>query len=186
MRRGANREIVSVQTVIASVQALTSGLTQLRDEVTTVQNLPTAGNDRFIVVMQVRLSRFGWFHANSSVQPFLRQVAESVGALNNMASALGSQLDSLLVFFGENPNSPEAPKPEDFFGLILTFSTSLQVRTQSVLMLSEGAQSCVYRKPLWSYMTQSPLLSRSCLRWRSRHRHLRPRQPRNRYVHISI
>lgn len=64
---------------------------------------------------------------NNQPQPFTKQVRESVHALHKMASSLDTQLSALLVFFGENPDSPEAPKPEDFFGLILTFSTSLQV-----------------------------------------------------------
>ena len=43
-----------------------------------------------------------------------------------MSSSLDNELRALLAFYGENPDSPEAPKPEDFFGLILSFSSSLQ------------------------------------------------------------
>jgi diaphanous 1 len=43
-----------------------------------------------------------------------------------MSASLESELHSMLAFFGENPDSPEAPKSEDFFGLILSFSSSLQ------------------------------------------------------------
>lgn len=49
-----------------------------------------------------------------------------VESLKNMATLLESDLRSLLAFYGETPDSPEAPKPEDFFGLILSFSSSLQ------------------------------------------------------------
>jgi len=45
-----------------------------------------------------------------------------------MGMAIDKELKALLVYYGENPNSPEAPKPEDFFGLIASFSSSLQVR----------------------------------------------------------
>jgi diaphanous 1 len=44
-----------------------------------------------------------------------------------MEAALRKELNSLLAYYGENPDSPEAPKPEDFFGLIASFSSSLQV-----------------------------------------------------------
>ena len=43
-----------------------------------------------------------------------------------MGTSLDTELRSLLTFYGEDPSSPEAPKPEDFFGLILSFSSSLQ------------------------------------------------------------
>jgi hypothetical protein len=43
-----------------------------------------------------------------------------------MGSALEGELRSLLAYYGENPDSPDAPKPEDFFGLIASFSSSLQ------------------------------------------------------------
>ncbi|THG98335.1 hypothetical protein EW026_g3828 [Hermanssonia centrifuga] len=101
---------VSVQTVIASVQALSSGLLNLQTEIRQLRSVATPSNDRFISVMQ----------------PFVAQVGEGVNALNHMANALDSELQSLLAYFGEIPDSPEAPKPEDFFGLILTFSSSLQ------------------------------------------------------------
>lgn len=49
-----------------------------------------------------------------------------VDSLKNMGTSLDTELRSLLTFYGEDPSSPEAPKPEDFFGLILSFSSSLQ------------------------------------------------------------
>ena len=53
-------ETVSVPTVIASVQSLTAGLAQLKEEVAAVQRLPTVGNDRFVTVMQVSPSLLCW------------------------------------------------------------------------------------------------------------------------------
>jgi diaphanous 1 len=44
-----------------------------------------------------------------------------------MGKALESELSSLLLYYGENSNSPDASKPEDLFGMILAFSSSLQV-----------------------------------------------------------
>jgi len=46
-----------------------------------------------------------------------------------MSQAIEKELKSLLEYYGEVPEAPEAPKPEDFFGLIVSFSSSLQVST---------------------------------------------------------
>ena len=54
-------------------------------------------------------------------------MGSTVDAMKNMSTSLESELNSMLVFFGEKPESPEAPKPEDFFGMILSFSSVLQV-----------------------------------------------------------
>lgn len=43
-----------------------------------------------------------------------------------MGSTLEGELRALLAYYGENPDSPDAPKPEDFFALITSFSSSLQ------------------------------------------------------------
>lgn len=44
-----------------------------------------------------------------------------------MASALESELQSLFSYYGESTEIAEGMKAEDFFGMILSFSTSLQV-----------------------------------------------------------
>lgn len=44
-----------------------------------------------------------------------------------MNVSVEGELRSLLIYFGEKPDSSDAPKPEDFFGLISSFATSLQV-----------------------------------------------------------
>lgn len=61
------------------------------------------------------------------MKPFIFQETPTVDALKNMGGALSKELRSLLVYYGENPDSPDAPKPEDFFNLIASFSSSLQV-----------------------------------------------------------
>lgn len=45
-----------------------------------------------------------------------------------MASALEVELRSLFLYYGESTDTAEGIKAEDFFGMILSFSTSLQVR----------------------------------------------------------
>jgi len=44
-----------------------------------------------------------------------------------MASALESELRSLLLYYGESAETAEVVRAEDFFGMILSFATSLQV-----------------------------------------------------------
>jgi len=44
-----------------------------------------------------------------------------------MGTSLESELRSLLGYYGERPDSPEGNKPENFFSLILSFSSALQV-----------------------------------------------------------
>lgn len=43
-----------------------------------------------------------------------------------MSGALDRELSSLLSYFGEQPDAQDAPKPEDLFALVLTFSAALQ------------------------------------------------------------
>jgi hypothetical protein len=57
----------------------------------------------------------------------LQDARRNVDALKNMASALESELRSLLLYYGESTEIVEGMKAEDFFGMILSFSTSLQV-----------------------------------------------------------
>jgi diaphanous 1 len=49
-----------------------------------------------------------------------------VNALKKMSAALEGDLQSMLRYFGETPESPEAPKYEDFFSMICSFSSALQ------------------------------------------------------------
>ena len=62
-------------------------------------------------------------------QPFLQDARRNVNALNNMATALESELRSLFVYYGESTETAEGMKAEDFFRMILSFATSLQVST---------------------------------------------------------
>lgn len=61
------------------------------------------------------------------MQPFLQEKSNTIDALKNMAASLSKELDAMLSYYGEKPDTPESPKPEDFLGLILSFSSSLQV-----------------------------------------------------------
>jgi diaphanous 1 len=61
-------------------------------------------------------------------QPFLVKERVTVDAVSKLGAALEADLGNLLLYYGESPDSPDSPKPEDFFALILSFSSSLQVR----------------------------------------------------------
>lgn len=74
----------------------------------------------------ITLKRSEWISVSRHGQPFVVQMNSVVDSLKNMGTSLDNELRSLLSFYGEQPDSPEAPKPEDFFGLILSFSSSLQ------------------------------------------------------------
>ncbi|PPQ68279.1 hypothetical protein CVT26_006195 [Gymnopilus dilepis] len=101
---------VSVQTVTQSVNALVAGLDKVKAEVEEHRRLQSTHQDRFVQVMQL----------------FIHEKLSTVDALKNMGQTVERDIRSLLTYFGENPDSPEAPKPEDFFGLIASFSSSLQ------------------------------------------------------------
>ncbi|KAI0776213.1 FH2-domain-containing protein [Trametes elegans] len=101
---------VSVPTIMQSVQSLVGGMKQVNEEIQQLRKMQSIPQDRFVIVMQ----------------PFALQMSSVVESLKNMSTSLENELRSLLAFYGETPDSPEAPKPEDFFGLILSFSSSLQ------------------------------------------------------------
>ena len=44
-----------------------------------------------------------------------------------MNKAVEAELKSLMTYYGETVDSPEGPKPEDFFSLIVSFSSALRV-----------------------------------------------------------
>ncbi|KAJ4496810.1 formin homology 2 domain-containing protein [Lentinula lateritia] len=101
----------SVQTTVQAVNSLVTGLNQVKNETSELKRLrDIRPNDQFVQIMQ----------------PFISQVSPGVEALKTMAVTVEAGLRSLLAYYGENPDSPEAPKSEDFFGLILSFSSSLQ------------------------------------------------------------
>ncbi len=65
-----------------------------------------------------------------------------------MTASVEAELKNLLAYFGEKTDTPEATKPEDFFALILSFSSSLQVRSGSFTVVQrinvdhESSESC--------------------------------------------
>ena len=62
-----------------------------------------------------------------------------------MGLSLESELRFLLAYYGETASGPDALKPEDFFNLVLSFSSSLQV-TSSLISAVEVANFPLSKK----------------------------------------
>jgi hypothetical protein len=62
---------------------------------------------------------------NKVKKEFIGRSEQQVAALSRMASSVETGIRDTLSYFGEADK--EAMKPEDFFALILTFSSDLQV-----------------------------------------------------------
>lgn len=125
-----SRPTVSFQEVIQSVQSVVSSYAKAEEEVRIMKKYPNPlPNDRFLQVMEV-----AYIHrercrrpADSPKQPFVVQISERVSALERMASTVETDLYALYAYYGEPYGTPESPKPGDFFGVICSFSLSLQV-----------------------------------------------------------
>lgn len=104
---------ISIQTVSSTVATLSAGLAQVQSEIKTLRQGKLKGSpeDRFVQVME----------------PFAAQNMSSIQALENMNKAVEHELQGLLKYFGETGASEsEGTKVEDFFSLIVSFSTSLR------------------------------------------------------------
>ena len=87
-------------------------------------------------------------------QLFLIKERVTVNAMSKLGAALEADLRNLLIYYGETPDSPDSPKPEDFFALIVSFSSSLQVSHRlplNTLQLSDWTMA--HRKLLWKFTT---------------------------------
>ena len=122
--------LVSFQSIIQAVNSLVVGLSEAQEEIIrlTTPGAPQPG-DCFVEVMQVLMFNTPCIvlSFSSFAQPFVLQVTPTVEALKKMGASVDAEMRSLLVYYGENPDGPDAPKPEDFFALVLAFSSSLQV-----------------------------------------------------------
>ena len=61
-----------------------------------------------------------------------------VDALKKMGTSVDQDLHSLLAYYGETSDSSNGPKPEDFFALIMAFSSALNVR---ITVQADGVHS---------------------------------------------
>ncbi|KAF8138924.1 hypothetical protein EV363DRAFT_1315171 [Boletus edulis] len=57
---------------------------------------------------------------------FIVQASDTVEALKELTASVENDLRSVYSYYGESFDSPDSLKPEDFFGMICSFSSSLQ------------------------------------------------------------
>jgi hypothetical protein len=74
-----------------------------------------------------------------------------VEALTQMSKAVEASLRNLLLYFGEASDGPDARKPEDFFALIASFSSDLQVGDKYSFTV-QVSLSFFFRKQPLSYL----------------------------------
>ena len=102
--------LVSVQIILQTIHGLTQGLERLTEEVKIIKSSPKQTGDLFVHVME----------------PFIIQARPTVNSLKVSGQALDSELKSLMAYYGESTEGSDVTKPEDFFGVIMTFSSALQ------------------------------------------------------------
>jgi len=126
---------ISFPTLQQNVQSLVTSLDKVKDEITLLkQTRMPSDNDQFIAVMQ----------------PFSLTVAKSVDALKNLTAVVETDLRALFSYYGENLDSPEGPKSDDFFGMICSFSSSLQKAALEIHDASKKDPGLAQRKILSS------------------------------------
>ena len=102
--------LVSVQIILQTIHGLMQGLDRVAEEVTIVKSSPKQTTDLFVHVME----------------PFIAQARPVVDNLNISGQALDSELKSLMEYYGESTEGSDATKPEDFFGITISFSSALR------------------------------------------------------------
>ncbi|KAF9359313.1 hypothetical protein BGX26_012598 [Mortierella sp. AD094] len=99
---------ISVQTLMNSVNSLVAGMNQVREEIRILRKMRISPpNDRFAEIME----------------KFADVNEEGIQKIVEIGQGLEQDLRKLLIFYGEDPNNT---KPEDFFGMLVSFSTMLQ------------------------------------------------------------
>ncbi|KAG0366943.1 hypothetical protein BGZ54_004660 [Gamsiella multidivaricata] len=99
---------ISVQTLMNSINSLVAGMNQIREEVRVLRRIRISPpNDFFIEVME----------------KFVDANEEGIQKIVEVGQGLEQDLRQLLLFYGEDPANM---KPEDFFGMLVSFSTMLQ------------------------------------------------------------
>ncbi|CAG8539122.1 376_t:CDS:2, partial [Acaulospora colombiana] len=100
---------VSVAAVVGSVASLVSGMESIKEEIKVLKNLKSSQeNDNFCEVME----------------DFIKKFEPTIESLKEFTAKLEEELKQLLIYYGEDPTTT---KPEDFFGMILSFGKSLAV-----------------------------------------------------------
>ncbi|KAG0314255.1 hypothetical protein BGZ99_008272 [Dissophora globulifera] len=114
---------ISVQTLMNSVNSLVAGMTQIREEIRVLRKIRISPrNDYFIEIME----------------KFADANEEGIQSVVMLGQGLEQDLRQLLLFYGEDPNNTKA---EDFFGMLVSFSTQLQKSQMENEALAKRLQS---------------------------------------------
>ncbi|KAG0276555.1 hypothetical protein BGZ95_007390 [Linnemannia exigua] len=99
---------ISVPTLMNSCNSLIAGMNQIREEIRVLRHIRISPpNDCFIDIME----------------KFADANEEGIQKIVELGQGLEQDLKKLLIFYGEDPVNT---KPEDFFGMLVSFSTMLQ------------------------------------------------------------
>ncbi|KAF9546050.1 hypothetical protein EC957_010186 [Mortierella hygrophila] len=103
---------ISVPTLMNSCNSLVAGMNQIKEEIRVLKRIRISPpNDHFIEVME----------------KFAEANEEGIQKIVELGQGLEQDLKRLLTFYGEDPVNT---KPEDFFGMLVSFSAMLQKSQQ--------------------------------------------------------
>ncbi|KAF9304280.1 hypothetical protein BGZ74_001919 [Mortierella antarctica] len=99
---------ISVPTLMNTVNSFVAGMNQIREEIRVLRRIRISPpNDQFEAIME----------------KFVEDSEEGIQQIMATGQQLEQDLKQLLIFYGEDPVNT---KPEDFFGMIVSFSSMLQ------------------------------------------------------------
>ncbi|KAG8832027.1 hypothetical protein FRC18_005585 [Serendipita sp. 400] len=101
---------ISVQFILSSINSLYTGLEKVKDELELARTTISDPSDAFVRAMD----------------PFVSRMQPVLDSLKSSGNALDLGLKQMLSYFGEATDSADSIKPEDFFNLIISFSSALQ------------------------------------------------------------
>ncbi|KAG8791741.1 hypothetical protein FRC16_000311 [Serendipita sp. 398] len=101
---------ISVQFILSSINSLYTGLEKVKDELELARTTISDPSDAFFRAMD----------------PFVSRMQPVLDSLKSSGNALDLGLKQMLSYFGEATDSADSTKPEDFFNLIISFSSALQ------------------------------------------------------------
>ncbi|KAK4702492.1 hypothetical protein P7C70_g3733, partial [Phenoliferia sp. Uapishka_3] len=108
---------ISFTTVLTAANGLVQGVAQVQEEIRVLRRMRISpAGDRFI--------------------PKMERAEPAMGALKTVMTQLDQDLKSLVQYYGEDPASM---KPEDLFGIVVSFSTSL-LRAASEVEISDKSR----------------------------------------------
>lgn len=125
-----------------TVNSFVAGMNQIREEIRVLRRIRISPpNDQFEAIMEVsfgdkkrNLAIVTFGHCKKAcrlnmslrIQKFVEDSEEGIQQILAIGQQLEQDLKQLLIFYGEDPVNT---KPEDFFGMIVSFSSMLQVKT---------------------------------------------------------